>query len=47
VSSDFIARYNIPSEKSLVVLYDDPLRVITMKYPIDKKDGRYYFAMRK
>ena len=27
--------------------YDDPRGVITVKFPIAKKDGRYYFAMRK
>ena len=40
-----MARYNLPPEKFFVVVYDDLRRVITMKYPIGKKDGRYYFAM--
>jgi hypothetical protein len=47
VPPGFSALYNIPPEKSLVVVYDDPRRVITMKYPIAKKDDRYYFAVRK
>ena len=47
VPSGFSALYNIPPEKFLVVLYDDPRGVITVKFPIAKKDGRYYFAMRK
>ncbi|MGC1903720.1 MAG: hypothetical protein WA715_07875 [Candidatus Acidiferrum sp.] len=47
VPEGFTALYNIPPEKFLVVLYDDPRGVITVKFPIAKKDGRYYFAMRK
>jgi hypothetical protein len=47
VPQGFIARYNIPPERFLVVIYDDPRGVITMKYPVGRKDGRYYFAMRK
>jgi len=31
----------------LVVVYDDPRGAITVKFPIAKKDGRYYFALRK
>jgi hypothetical protein len=47
VPPGFSALYNIPPEKFLVVLYDDPRGVITVKFPIAKKDGRYYFALRK
>ena len=47
VPEGFSALYNIAPEKFLVVLYDDPRGVITVKFPIAKKDGRYYFAMRK
>jgi hypothetical protein len=47
VPPGFSARYNIPPEKFLVVVYDDPRGAITVKFPIAKKDGRYYFAMRK
>ena len=47
VPAGFSARFNIPPEKFLVVLYDDRRGVITVKFPIAKKDGRYYFAMRK
>ena len=47
VPSGFSALYNISPEKFLVVLYDDSRVVITVKFPIAKKDGRYYFAMRK
>jgi hypothetical protein len=45
LSPNFMARYNIPPEKFFVVAYDDPRGLITMKYPIGNKDGRYYFAM--
>ena len=44
---DFSARYNIPPEKFLVVVYEDPRGAITVKFPIAEKDGRYYFALRK
>jgi len=47
VPADFSARYNIPPEKFLVVVYDDPRGAITVKFPIAKKSGRYYFALRK
>lgn len=47
VPSNFSALYNIPPEKFLVVIYDDPRGSITVKFPIAKKDGRYYFALRK
>jgi hypothetical protein len=47
VPPGFSARYNIPPEMFLVVVYDDPRGAITVKFPIAKKDGRYYFAMRK
>jgi len=47
IPSGFSARYNIPPEKFLVVVYDDPRGAITVKFPIAKKDGRYYFALRK
>jgi len=47
VPPGFSALYNIPPEKFLVVLYDDSRGVITVKFPIAKKDGRYYFALRK
>jgi hypothetical protein len=39
--------FNVPPEKFLVVVYDDPRGAISVKFPIAKKDGRYYFAMRK
>lgn len=41
----FAATYNIPPEKFLVVVYADPRSNIQLKYPIGRKDGRYYFAM--
>jgi hypothetical protein len=44
VPPNFSALYNIPPEKFLVVVYDDPRGAITVKFPIAKKDGRYYFA---
>jgi hypothetical protein len=47
VPPNFSARYNIPPEKFLVVVYDDARGPITVKFPIAKKDGRYYFALRK
>jgi hypothetical protein len=47
VPPNFSARYNIPPEKFLVVVYDDPRGAITVKFPIAKKDGQYYFALRK
>jgi len=47
VPQNFSARYNIPPEKFFVVVYDDPRGAITVKFPIAKKDGRYYFALRK
>jgi hypothetical protein len=47
VPPGFNALYNISPEKFLVVLYDDPRGVISVKFPIAKKDGRYYFAMRR
>ena len=46
VPAGFSARYNIPPEKFLVVVYDDPRGAITVKFPIAKKGGRYYFALR-
>ena len=45
LSPNFVARYNILPEKFFVAVYHDPRGVITMKYPIGKKEGRYYFAM--
>ena len=47
VPQSFSARYNIPPEKFLVVVYDDPRGPITVKFPIAKKGGRYYLALRK
>jgi len=49
VPAGFSALYNIPPEKFLTVVYayDDSRRAITVKFPIAKKDGRYYFALRK
>jgi len=47
VPPGFSDRYNIPPEKFLVVVYDDPRGPITVKFPIARKDGRYYFALRK
>ena len=49
VPAGFGARYNIPPEKFLTVVYayDDSRGAITVKFPIAKKDGRYYFALRK
>jgi hypothetical protein len=49
VPAGFSARYNIPPEKFLTVVYayDDSRGAITVKFPIAKKDGRYYFALRK
>jgi len=47
VPPGFSARYNIPPERFLVVVYDDPRGATTVKFPIAKKDGRYYFALRK
>lgn len=47
VPPGFSALYNIPPEKFLVIVYDDPRGAITVKFPIAKKDGRYYFALRK
>lgn len=41
----FAATYNIPPEKFLVVVYADSRGDITVKYPIGRKDGRYYFAL--
>lgn len=41
----FAAKYNIPPEKFLVVVYADSRGDITMKYPIGRKEGRYYFAL--
>lgn len=41
----FAATYNIPPDKFLVVVYADSRGDITMKYPIGRKDGRYYFAL--
>ena len=47
VPAGFSALYNIPPEKFLTVVYayDDSRGVITVKFPIAKKDGRYYFAI--
>ena len=49
VPAGFSALYNIPPEKFLTVVYayDDSRGAITVKFPIAKKDGRYYFALRK
>jgi len=49
VPAGFSARYNIPPEKFLTVVYAyvDSRGAITVKFPIAKKDGRYYFALRK
>jgi hypothetical protein len=47
VPPNFTALYNIPPEKFLTVVYDDPRGAITVKFPIAKKEGRYYFALRK
>ena len=47
VPSNFSSLYNIPPEKFLVVIYDDPRGATTVKFPIAKKDGKYYFALRK
>ena len=49
VPPGFSALYNISPEKFLTVVYayDDSRGPITVKFPIAKKDGRYYFAMRK
>jgi hypothetical protein len=47
VPAGFSALYNIPPEKFLTVVYDDPRGPITVKFPIAKKEGRYYFALRK
>lgn len=41
----FVATYNIPPEKFLVVAYADPRGEIRLKYPIGRRDGRYYFAL--
>jgi hypothetical protein len=43
----FSERYNIPPEKFLTVVYDDQRGPITVKFPIAKKEGRYFFALRK
>ena len=47
VPPNFSARYNISPDKFLVVVYDDPRGAITVKFPIAKKNGRYYFALRR
>ena len=47
VPTGFIERYNIPPEKLLTVVYDDRRGPITVKFPIARKDGRYFFALRK
>ena len=47
VPASFSERYNLPPEKFLTVVYDDPRGAITVKFPIARKDGRYYFALRK
>jgi len=47
VPAGFSERYNIPPEKFLTVVYDDRRGPITVKFPIAKKDGRYFFALRK
>ena len=47
VPAGFSERYNIAPKKFLTVVYDDPRGAITVKFPIAKKDGRYYFALRK
>jgi hypothetical protein len=49
VPPGFAALYNISPEKFLTVVYayDDSRGAITVKFPIAKKDGRQYFALRK
>jgi hypothetical protein len=47
VPAGFSERYNLAPEKFLTVVYDDRRGAITVKFPIAKKDGRYYFALRK
>jgi hypothetical protein len=47
LSAGFSERYNIPPEKFLTVVYDDQRGPITVKFPIAKKEGRYFFALRK
>jgi hypothetical protein len=49
VPAGFSARYNIPPEKFLTVVYhyDDARGAITVKFPIARKEGRYCFALRK
>jgi hypothetical protein len=47
VPAGFSDRYNIAPEKFLTVVYDDRRGPITVKFPIAKKDGRYFFALRK
>ena len=47
VPAGFSERYNIPPEKFLTVVYDDQRGPITVKFPIAKKEGRYFFALRK
>lgn len=42
----FTYLYNIPPEKFLVVVYDDPRGDDLIKFPIGRKDGKYCFAMR-
>jgi len=43
----FAGRYNLTPDKLLVLVFDEPRGSITVKYPIGKMDGKYYFALRK
>ena len=45
LTPQFVAMYNIPPEKFLVVDYTDSRGEVRVKYPIGRKEGRYYFAM--
>lgn len=45
LNARFVATYNIPPEKFLVVVYADPRGEIRLKYPIGRRDGRYFFAL--
>jgi len=40
-------RLDIPPQKFVVVVFHDPRGANTVKFPIAKKDGKYYFALRK
>jgi hypothetical protein len=41
----FTYLYNIPPEKFLTVVYDDPRGADIIRFPIGRKNGRYYFAL--